>query len=36
MAPGCGDHIQPIVYKPEANEPDAKIEDLPSDLKSAG
>jgi hypothetical protein len=25
-----------LVYKPEANEPDAKIEDLPSDLKSAG
>jgi hypothetical protein len=24
-----------LVYKPEANEPDAKIEDLPSDLKSA-
>jgi len=25
-----------LVYKPEANEIDAKIENLPSDLKSAG
>jgi 3-methyladenine DNA glycosylase AlkD len=25
-----------LVYKPEANMPDAKIEDLPSELKSAG
>jgi hypothetical protein len=25
-----------LVYKPEANQRDAKIEDLPSDLKSAG
>jgi hypothetical protein len=25
-----------LVYKPEANEHDAKIDDLPSDLKSAG
>jgi hypothetical protein len=25
-----------LVYKPEANKPDAKIEDLPSELKSAG
>jgi hypothetical protein len=25
-----------LVYKPEANQPDARIEDLPSDLKSAG
>jgi hypothetical protein len=25
-----------LVYKTEANQPDAKIEDLPSDLKSAG
>jgi hypothetical protein len=25
-----------LVYKPEANEPDAKIDDLPSDRKSAG
>jgi hypothetical protein len=25
-----------LVYKPEANQPNAKIEDLPSELKSAG
>jgi hypothetical protein len=25
-----------LVYKPEANQPGSKIEDLPSDLKSAG
>jgi hypothetical protein len=25
-----------LVYKPEANQPDAKPEDLPPDLKSAG